>query len=50
MKCGWQQAGFSISGKGWQVRALLRQLAKHPLTVKQYVERKQRNHSSPLSP
>ncbi|MCS1350830.1 hypothetical protein [Mechercharimyces sp. CAU 1602] len=28
-----------IIGKGWQVRAVLRQLAQHNLTVAQYIER-----------
>ncbi|KPC77701.1 hypothetical protein ADL26_00210 [Thermoactinomyces vulgaris] len=41
MKCTWRQSSFCVSGKGWQVRAYLRQLTNHPLTVKQLIERKQ---------
>ncbi|MFC4078173.1 Z-ring formation inhibitor MciZ [Salinithrix halophila] len=29
-----------IIGKGWQVRAALRQLAKHPLTLDEWLRRR----------
>lgn len=30
---------FVIVGKGWQIRALLRQLANHSLTVDEWLQR-----------
>lgn len=39
MRIEWGDERLILVGKGWQIRAKLRQLAKHPLTVYDLLQR-----------
>lgn len=41
MKSSISENGFRLIGKGWQIRAHLRQLSQHPITVAEYLDRQQ---------
>ncbi|QKG84253.1 Z-ring formation inhibitor MciZ [Kroppenstedtia pulmonis] len=36
-------------GKGWQIRAALRSLARHPLTLEEWLKRQQRGRMIPTN-
>ncbi|WP_124727245.1 Z-ring formation inhibitor MciZ [Staphylospora marina] len=40
MKIDVDSHGLRVTGKAWQVRACLRSLATHPLTLKEYLNRR----------
>ncbi|SDW55277.1 Protein of unknown function [Marininema mesophilum] len=40
MKTIMDEKHLCVVGKGWQVRAILRQMAKHPLTLEEWLARR----------
>lgn len=43
MKVEMGEGRLRIVGKGWQVRAVLRKLSKHPLTLDEWLRRQRSN-------
>jgi hypothetical protein len=40
MKIDLDASGLRVTGKAWEVRACLRMMAGHPLTLKEYLNRR----------